>query len=84
MPCRSGLPSRSASHLLIDGWLVIECGSVEHHGSPDQYNRDRHRIAELHRLGFVVLEFSYPQIMFDFDIVLETVLTTLATHAPPQ
>ncbi|WP_423919015.1 DUF559 domain-containing protein [Frigoribacterium sp. 2-23] len=70
--------------LLIDGWLIVECASVEHHGSPEQYNRDRRRIADLHRLGFIVLEFSYPQIMFDFDAVLETVMTTLANHAPAR
>ncbi|KPG82979.1 type IV toxin-antitoxin system AbiEi family antitoxin domain-containing protein [Frigoribacterium sp. RIT-PI-h] len=63
--------------LLIDGWLVLECVSKEHHSSPSVYNRDRERIVHITGLGFVVLEVTYPQVLFDWPSVRQAVRMTL-------
>jgi hypothetical protein len=63
--------------LLIDGWFVLECVSKEHHSSPAHYNRDRERIVHITGLGFVVLEVTYPQVLFDWPAVRQAVRMTL-------
>jgi len=63
--------------LLIDGWLVIECVSVEHHSTPADFNRDRERIVRITELGFVVLELAYAQVLFDWPGARRAVGTLL-------
>lgn len=63
--------------LLIDGWFMLECVSKEHHSSPAHYNRDRERIVHITGLGFVVLEVTYPQVLFDWPAVRQAVRMTL-------
>jgi hypothetical protein len=63
--------------LLIDGWLVLECVSKEHHSSPGAFARDRERIVHITGLGFVVLEVTYAQVLFDWPSVLTAVRTAL-------
>ena len=67
--------------LLIDGWLVVECVSVGHHSSPADYKRDRARILRLMTLGYVVVEATYEQILFDWPAVRDAVATALAGRA---
>lgn len=63
--------------LLIDGWFVLECVSREHHSSAPAYNRDRERIVHITGLGFVVLEVTYAQVLFDWPSVRQAVRATL-------
>lgn len=63
---------------VLAGFLVIECTSYEYHASPQQYEDDRRRIAAAVRLGYVVLEFTYHQVLFDWDRVLATIMAALA------
>ncbi|NRD25260.1 hypothetical protein [Frigoribacterium sp. VKM Ac-2836] len=63
--------------LLVDGWFVLECVSKEHHSSTAAYARDRERITHITGLGFVVLEVTYAQVLFDWPSVLTAVRTTL-------
>ncbi|ROS52819.1 endonuclease domain-containing protein [Frigoribacterium sp. PhB24] len=63
--------------LLVDGWFVLECVSKEHHSSPAAYDRDRERTIRITGLGFVVLEVTYAQVLFDWPSVLKAVRTTL-------
>lgn len=65
--------------LLIGDRLIVECVSVEHHSSPEEYNKDRRRIARLVVLGYTVLEFPYPEICFNWPAVLETVESAMWT-----
>lgn len=51
--------------------------SKEHHSSPAHYNRDRERIVHITGLGFVVLEVTYPQVLFDWPSVRQAVRMTL-------
>ncbi|GAB2981685.1 hypothetical protein GCM10027282_20600 [Frigoribacterium salinisoli] len=63
--------------LLVDGWLVIECTSGEHHGTPRALERDATRRARLVTAGYVVLEFTYHQIVDDWPAVERAILVTL-------
>jgi len=65
--------------LLIGDRLVVECVSVEHHGDPEAYNRDRRRISDLVLRGYTVLEFSYPDVLFDWPRVLATIEAAMWT-----
>ena len=59
--------------LLIGDRLIVECVSVDHHSSAASYNSDRRRISEMVVLGYTVLEFPYPDVMFAWPGVLATV-----------
>ncbi|BDZ49046.1 hypothetical protein GCM10025867_12870 [Frondihabitans sucicola] len=59
---------------LVAGRVVIECTSFEFHGSARDYERDRARIATAVRLGYTVLEFTYHQVLFEWPMVLDTIL----------
>jgi very-short-patch-repair endonuclease len=61
------------------GWIIVECVSVDHHSSPASYNSDRRRISEMVVLGYTVLEFPYPDVMFAWPGVLATVEAAMWT-----
>ena len=63
---------------LIMGFLVVECTSFDYHASPQQYRNDRERIATLVREGYVVLEFTYHQVLFQWEAVWEAIEVVLA------
>ncbi|AMM21877.1 hypothetical protein AX769_19145 [Frondihabitans sp. PAMC 28766] len=63
---------------LVSGRLVVECVSFEYHASPHDYEKDRRRIAEIVRLGYVVLEFTYHQVFSGWAQVRETLLCALS------
>jgi len=65
--------------LLVGDRLLIECVSVDHHSSPASYNSDRRRISEMVVLGYTVLEFPYPDVMFAWPGVLSTVEAAMWT-----
>ena len=47
--------------LVVDGWLVLELDGWEFHR--DRFREDRRRDAELSRQGYVVLRFTYADLM---------------------
>jgi very-short-patch-repair endonuclease len=59
--------------LLIGDRMIIEIGSVQHHASAEAYQRDHARLAILNGLTFLVLDFSYQQVMWDWPTVLSIV-----------
>jgi very-short-patch-repair endonuclease len=65
--------------LLIGDRLVIEIGSFRYHGNAAAYERDHERLATLLALGFVVLEFTYHQVMNDWNTV-ELIIRTAIAH----
>lgn len=67
--------------LLIGDRLIVEVGSFLHHGSAQAYEDDHERLAALVGLGFVVLDFTYHQVMFDWKTVLSTTLAVMAEGA---
>lgn len=61
--------------LVVQGWLVIEVDGYAVHR--DRFSEDRRRDAELTRLGYVVLRFTYQQVLRQPDWVLDVVRDTL-------
>lgn len=55
--------------LVVDGWLVIECDSREHHSSPEQQVRDRRRDRMLAARGYVTLRLIAEEVFYDIDAV---------------
>ena len=68
------LTSRIRVDFFVAGFIAVECVSFEHHGSARDYENDRHRISEIVRLGNVVLEFTYHQVVFDWPATLATIM----------
>lgn len=65
---------------MLRGWLVIEVdGFAVHRGS---FREDRRRDAELTRLGYVVLRFTYQDVLRRPGWVLQVVRETLAAGRP--
>ena len=63
---------------VIGAHLVVEVDSVAHHSSVDAYERDRHRDAQLSRLGYRVLRFTYRQIVSRPQFVLEAIVAAVS------
>ena len=57
------IPDVGRVDLVIDGWLVIEIDGYAHHSSRDQFRNDRRRANLLAEKGFVLLRFSYEDVM---------------------
>lgn len=56
--------------LVVDGWLVIECDSEEHHGGWAAQKRDRRRDQALAALGYVVYRPTAEDIMWHPELVV--------------
>jgi len=63
--------------LVVRGWLVIEVDGYAVHR--DRFREDRRRDAELVRLGYVVLRFTYEQVLRQPAWVLGVVRDTLGS-----
>jgi very-short-patch-repair endonuclease len=63
---------------LIDDWLVVEVDGYEYHAGRGPFAEDRRRDAELERRGFVVLRFTWAQILHDREWYLAVVQDTWA------
>jgi len=63
---------------VIGAHLVLEVDSVAHHSSVDAYERDRYRDAQLSRLGYRVLRFTYRQIMSRPLFVVEAIVAAMS------
>jgi very-short-patch-repair endonuclease len=66
---------------LIGKSLVVQLDGFAHHGDAAARRRDLAADARLVTRGYVVLRFDYQQILFDWDNVLQTVLTAMAQDA---
>jgi very-short-patch-repair endonuclease len=64
--------------------IALEADSFAHHGSRSALDRDCRRYDELVRTGWVVLRFSWEQVMFDRSWVAETISETVAEHDRKQ
>ncbi len=66
---------------LIGDSLVVQLDGFAYHSSPADRRRDIEADARLVLRGFVVLRFDYHQLLFQWDQVLETILTAMAQGA---
>lgn len=67
--------------LVLDGWLVLEADGFEHHSTRAHYRVDRRRANALAERGFVLLRFSYEDIVHRPEYVLATIGQVLARRA---
>lgn len=65
---------------LLGRRVIIELDGREFHDQSKAFHRDRFGDAKLVALGYVVLRFSYQQVLFDWPFVERTVLAALAIH----
>ena len=66
---------------LIGESLVTQIDGFAHHSTAADRRRDIEADARLAMLGYVVLRFDYYQVLFQWDQVLETILTAIAQRA---
>lgn len=66
---------------LIGDSLVVQIDGFAHHSTAADRRRDLAADARLVTRGYVVLRFDYQQVLFDWDRVLDTVLTAIAQGA---
>ncbi|MBM7781602.1 endonuclease domain-containing protein [Arthrobacter tumbae] len=63
---------------VLEGFLVVEVDGDRYHSDRAARNRDRHRNNELIARGYLHLRFSYEDIMFNQDYVLDRVRVVLS------
>ncbi|MBW9093673.1 DUF559 domain-containing protein [Microbacterium jejuense] len=66
---------------LIGRSLAIQLDGFAHHSDATDRRRDLEADARLVTRGYVVLRFDYHQVLFQWDLVLETILTAMAQGA---
>jgi very-short-patch-repair endonuclease len=76
--CQVGIDGVGRVDMVIDGWLVIEVDGFAYHSERAQYRLDRARANALAVRGYVLLRFTYEDVMHRLP---ETVATVLAVHA---
>lgn len=59
--------------MLVGDRLVLECDSLTHHWNSRAFEHDRRRDLRLKSAGYEVLRFTYNQLMYELDEVLEMV-----------
>ncbi len=67
--------------LCADARLVVELDGGQHLSSADAYRRDRRKDALLQEHGYFVLRFLAEDVGTQLDMVLDTILRSLAHHA---
>jgi hypothetical protein len=67
--------------LVVDGWLVLELDGWATHKAA--FHEDRRRDAELSRLGFVVLRFTYADLARRPHWFVQVVSETIDRGRPP-
>jgi very-short-patch-repair endonuclease len=58
------IPDVGRVDLVVDGWLVVEIDGYAHHSSREQFRNDRRRANLFAEKGFVLLRFSYEDVMY--------------------
>jgi very-short-patch-repair endonuclease len=92
--CRKGdIPAYEVNHRLcgiqVDAFwpdlgVVVELDGVEGHATPAQVHRDRRRDLKLRAAGYVVLRYSYHQVLSEPESVLADLRAALASAAGRQ
>lgn len=66
---------------LIGTSLAVQIDGFAHHSSPADRRRDLEADARLMARGYAVLRFDYYQVLFQWELVLETILIAMAQGA---
>ena len=82
--CRIELQARIADvgfvDLLVDGWLIVECDSLRHHGDWHAHKNDRRRDAAAIAQGFTTLRVLAEDVLFRPEWTLEIFRGALRTR----
>jgi very-short-patch-repair endonuclease len=71
------VPGVGRVDMVVSDRLVIEVDGRAYHSDPAAFERDRRRDALLVARGYVVLRFSYRQVMFEWHFIQRCVLAAL-------
>lgn len=74
------IPGVGRVDLLVDKWLVVEVDGYEFHSGREQYRNDRRRANALVAQGYVLLRFSYEDVMSGLDRLVAQVSAVLAAR----
>lgn len=66
--------------LLVEGLAVVECDGFAYHSGRKEYRQDRRRDRALAARGYVVLRFTWEEIMDDAGVVVGAVRQVLGRH----
>jgi len=69
------IPGVGRVDMMVGERLVLEADSLAHHADEGSYRRDRGRDLRLAQLGFRVVRLTWEQVMFEWDLVEETILS---------
>ena len=72
------IPGVGRVDLLIDGWLVVELDGFAFHAEREHYREDRRRANALTAQGYVLLRFSFEDVMSNLDGLVAAVRATYA------
>lgn len=64
--------------LLVEGRIVVELDGFAYHSGRAEYREDRRRDRELLRQGYLVLRFTFEDVMRDPEMVVRAVVAVLA------
>lgn len=71
------IPGVGEVDLLVEGRVVVECDGFAYHSGRREYREDRRRDRELAAKGYVVLRFTWEEIMASPEAVVRAVLQVL-------
>lgn len=74
------IPRVGRVDFLLPKRVIVEVDGYAYHSSPDRFEEDRRRDAVAASLGYLVLRFSYAQVMNDVGLVERTILGALAAR----
>lgn len=74
-----GIPGVGRVDFVVEGWLIIECDSFEHHSSWDAQRRDRRRDQDAAKLGYATYRPIAEDIMWHADDVRSAIAGLLGS-----
>ena len=87
LACRIQVRALDAFRLdvVIGDRLLVEIDGIQYHGT-DRFEADHAREATLSGVGFIILRFSYHQILFDWPTVAATIFAAVerGDHLSPS
>lgn len=82
VPVRSQvpIPTVGSVDLVVGTSLIVECDSVSHHSSPENFHNDRVRDTNAMMLGYRVIRLSYEQIWHDWENTRGSLIRVIRTR----
>ena len=78
------MPGVGVVDMLLDGWLVLETDGFAFHSGTEDFARDRRRGNALADQGYVLLRFTYRDVVHRPEALVAQVLRVLAGGRRPR